>query len=84
MNPNVYFNRDTLCYSIEKRKMEIYTLSSTDGIQKEKEEKPDPNDSVVFPHGCNSRQFKNKKVVFLASRVHPGESPGSHVLNGLI
>jgi hypothetical protein len=23
-------------------------------------------------------------MIFLTSRVHPGESPGSHVLNGLI
>ena len=30
-------------------------------------------------------RFSPKKpVIFMASRVHPGESPGSHVLNGFI
>ena len=55
-----------------------------DGILPEKEEKPDPNDAGVFPDGITSRKFKNKKVIFLTSRVHPGETPGSHALNGFI
>ena len=82
--PNLYFARDTLCYSLEHRKMEVYTISSTEGILPEKEEKPDPNDNTVFPDGITSRRFKNKKVIFLTSRVHPGETPGSHTLNGFI
>ena len=27
---------------------------------------------------------KDKPVVFLQSRVHPGEAPGSYMLNGII
>lgn len=27
--------------------------------------------------------FENKKYVFITCRVHPGEVPGSHVLNGM-
>jgi len=44
----------------------------------------------VFPDALkdqNSRPFrfdKNKKVIFFAARVHPGETPGSHVLNGAL
>jgi hypothetical protein len=42
------------------------------------------NDALLYPNGCGSHRFQGKKVVFLTSRVHPGETPGSHVLNGFI
>ena len=70
-----------LCYSLEGRKVEIVTISSKDGIQEEYEKTPDPD---MFPEGNHCNRFLNKKVVFLTSRVHPGETPGSHVLNGFI
>jgi hypothetical protein len=38
----------------------------------------------MFPDGNQCLRFQNKKVIFLTSRVHPGETPGSHVLNGLV
>lgn len=28
-------------------------------------------------------RFKNKKYVFLSSRVHPGETPGQFILDGI-
>lgn len=61
--------------------MEVVTISSKDGILEEFEKSPDPD---LFPDGNHCLRFVNKKVVFLTSRVHPGETPGSHVLNGLI
>ncbi len=63
--------------------MEVITISSKEGITDELETVPD-NDPLCFPEGCRSLKFRNKKVVFLTSRVHPGETPGSHVLNGFI
>lgn len=31
-----------------------------------------------------AHKFEGKKYVFLSSRVHPGETPASHMLNGLV
>lgn len=61
--------------------MEVITISSRDGLQEEYEKSPDPD---LFQDGIHSQRFLNKKVVFLTSRIHPGETPGSHVLNGLV
>lgn len=36
----------------------------------------------VFPK-CYFR-FTGKKYVFVSTRVHPGEVPGSHVFNGML
>lgn len=61
--------------------MEVVTISSKDGIQEDYEKSPDFD---IFPDGNHCLRFLNKKVIFLTSRVHPGETPGSHVLNGLV
>ena len=83
-HPNIYICRDILCYSLEGRPMEVVTISSRDGISGEPEQAPEDKECLVFPYGCNSLKFPEKKVVFLTSRVHPGEAPGSHALNGFL
>ena len=37
-HPNIYFHREVLYYSLEGRKMEIFTISSKDGLTNEREE----------------------------------------------
>ena len=34
--------------------------------------------------GERPRAFANKPVFFMSARVHPGETPASHVLDGLL
>ena len=88
---NLYCHRETIYYSIEGRKMECLTITSRDGItdQRETVEEEDLN-SGLYPEANGhpeNRPFlfdSNKKVVVYTSRVHPGETPGSHVLNGCL
>jgi hypothetical protein len=37
-----------------------------------------------FPESRAMKFGKEKPVIFLTSRVHPGETPGSFVLNGFL
>lgn len=64
--------------------MELLTLSGYDKVTTEREALIDG----LFPgsqNNPNSRPFKfNKPTIFLTSRVHPGETPASFVLNGII
>ena len=69
----------------------MFTISSRDGITDERQTLPDdPDCQGLFPAAASDptsrpRVFDPaKKVVVWTSRVHPGESPGSHVLNGAI
>ena len=66
----------------------MMTISSTDGITDERETIPQGYEGL-YPEAAKDPSkrpfvFKNKKVIVFTSRVHPGESPGSHVLNGAI
>jgi hypothetical protein len=69
--------------------MELLTISSKDQITDEHEGIP-ADSRGIFPmaeRNPRSRALrfrKEKPVVFLTSRVHPGETPGSHVLNGFL
>jgi len=49
----------------------------------------DKNQDVnIFPkrksEGLARKFSKNKLVVFISARVHPGETPSSHAMNGII
>ena len=88
---NLYFHRETVYYSIEGRKMEMVTISSRDGITDEYEKLPPEQDGQgLFPEAIEDAEARprlfdqNKKVIVFTSRVHPGETPGSHVLNGCL
>lgn len=82
----IYFHKEVLALSLEKRPMELWTLTGKDDkIQYGHYESligglfPTHNDDVTM------RPFLVKKpTVFLTARVHPGETPASFVLNGIL
>ncbi|XP_022236387.1 cytosolic carboxypeptidase-like protein 5, partial [Limulus polyphemus] len=79
---NVYYCREVLCYSLDGHKVELVTVTSLTGMLEEREDRL-PH---LFPDKTIPRchKFQNKKIVFISSRVHPGETPSSFVLRGFL
>ena len=79
----IYMHREVLYYSRERRPMELITYTSREKILEEKEDLIDG----LFPEANGdqeTRPFKfDKQTIFLSSRVHPGETPASFVLEGI-
>lgn len=84
---NVYFHRETLTYSREGRKQEMVTVSSWEGLNENYEREEDiPG---LFPEAKTKAELRplkyyDKKIVFVTSRVHPGETGASHMFNGFL
>jgi cytosolic carboxypeptidase protein 5 len=81
----IYFWREHLAYSIERRKVELITISDHSG----KTEAREPYIKSLFPEHKNKKiswrpHIFKKQTVFFSARVHPAEVAASHVLNGII
>ncbi|XP_060129213.1 cytosolic carboxypeptidase-like protein 5 isoform X3 [Zootoca vivipara] len=79
---SIYYHRELLCYSLDKLRVDLLTISSFHGLREEREarlEKLFPDKHTPRPH-----TFTGKRVFFLSSRVHPGETPSSFVFNGFL
>ncbi|KAM4043212.1 cytosolic carboxypeptidase-like protein 5 isoform 1-T3 [Anomaloglossus baeobatrachus] len=79
---SIYYQRELLCHSLEGLRVDLLTISSCHGMMEERE----PRLDKLFPDRSCSRPFRfsGKKVFFLSSRVHPGETPSSFVFNGFL
>ncbi|XP_077186533.1 cytosolic carboxypeptidase-like protein 5 isoform X3 [Paroedura picta] len=78
----IYYHRELLCYSLDKLRVDLLTITSCHGMLEEREarlEKLFPDMNTPRPH-----RFVGKRVFFLSSRVHPGETPSSFVFNGFL
>ena len=78
----IYYYRELLINSYEERRIDLITITSFNGIENKREERL----KNLFPDHSKPRchTFKDKKIIFISSRVHPGETPSSFVLNGFI
>ncbi|CAF3423867.1 unnamed protein product [Rotaria socialis] len=82
---DIYYHRETLCYSCDSNRLDLITITSYKGITKEREHHfdkklfPDVSTITQRPH-----QFRNKRIFFLSSRVHPGETPAAFVFLGFL
>jgi len=74
-----------LTHSIEGRKIDKFTLSSFKDIMDENEvyncEELFPLNKVEKP---TKKFHEDKMIIFLTARVHPGETPSSYVMRGIV
>ncbi|NXG56524.1 CBPC5 protein, partial [Hemiprocne comata] len=79
---SVYYHRELLCHSLDKLRVDLLTITSCHGML----EKREPRLDKLFPDTSTPRprRFTGKRVFFLSSRVHPGETPSSFVFNGFL
>lgn len=79
---DIYYYRELLISSYEQRRIDLLTITNFHGIEDKREERL----TNLFPDYSKPRchTFKGKKIIFISSRVHPGETPASFVLNGFI
>ena len=75
----IYFHADVIARSLEGRSIHMLTISSYDGMSKEREVKT----TYIPQPGKRPHKFE-KNTVLITARVHPGEVQGSHVMNGII
>uniref|UniRef100_UPI0037E94700 cytosolic carboxypeptidase-like protein 5 n=1 Tax=Semicossyphus pulcher TaxID=241346 RepID=UPI0037E94700 len=78
----VYYHRELLCDSLDGNRVDLLTVTNCSGMQEERE----PRLPKLFPDTNTPRphRFPGKRVFFLSSRVHPGETPSSFVFNGFL
>ncbi|XP_065223197.1 cytosolic carboxypeptidase-like protein 5 isoform X1 [Planococcus citri] len=79
---DIYYHRECLTKSLEDRPVDLITISSHHNITNVRETRL----KGLFPDASAPRPFlfKGKKVIFLSARVHPGETPSSFVMNGIM
>jgi Zinc carboxypeptidase len=83
LDTEIYYHRELLIRSYEGLRVDLLTITSFHGIQNDREE----NIEHLFPENMETprcHKFKDKKIIFISSRVHPGETPASFVLNGFL
>jgi hypothetical protein len=82
----LYFHKEALCYSLDGLPVDLLTISDNSGISQETEPSYDPLEPIPVSLAIQARAkvFPRKQYVVLSARVHPGEAPASHILQGSV
>jgi len=84
-DPDIYFHRELLIRSLQERDVDLITISSHEGKLTEYESTLDENLFPCLGEKPRARKFRtNKPVILITARVHPGETPASHTMNGIL
>lgn len=79
-HPYIYFRRELLTKSIEGRRVDLLTITGVNDMLSINEE----GIPGLFPEEKERPQRFNKPTIFVTARVHPGETQGTHMVNGLL
>ena len=81
-NESIYYSDEILTLSKEKRNVHLLTISSKKNIDLTKNEQ---YLAGLFPYknACNL-PMHDKHIIFITARVHPGETPGTLIFNGIL
>jgi hypothetical protein len=79
-HPKIYFYRELLTTSLEGRRVDMLTITAR-GNESDTTEELIPK---LFPESSARPTRFKKPTIFVTARVHPGETQGSHMLNGLL
>ena len=74
--PLVHYRREVLTRSLEGRRIDVITITG--------QPQPHPNIPPDLLSGERVDRPQRKRVVLLSARVHPGETPATHVIDGAI
>lgn len=76
----IYFHDEVLCRTSETRKVHLITITDRRNIGSERE----AGIEGCFEDG-GDRAFKiDKPTVVISARIHPGETPSSHCMEGVL
>ena len=82
---SIFYKRELLTSSIDGRRIDLLTITSVAGRQDYEHE---PLLSGLFPDSKHTTDrspvFVGKEVIFISSRVHPGEVPAQHAFKGIL
>lgn len=74
------FYREVLTRSIDRRDIDLITISNHNNFTNESEDRL----SNLFPSVTPRCKRPKKPIIFVSARVHPGETPASYMLEGLL
>lgn len=85
----IYYHRELLTRSLDGRRIDLLTISSANNMDPARDAPLPEITSAGLPTaasegGERAHAFADKPVFLLTARVHPGESPASHVFDGLL